>query len=744
MRNLRFALIHWYTYRSVVGVVLGALLALFLFGAYQGYYLAFLNIHPEDRLFPAADQPAPDVLLVGIDNQSLDKSKGVGQHFPFTRDVYARAIDNLVAKKVSVIVLDVGFSEPFTPDGDKAFHDSLVRAAAAGVPVVLAYGQDSLKSPDGSGKVAMDGLDQLPLRYFRCGEQSSPTTGDESAACSQPIAQLGATAVTIDDDGVVRRVPMFVQPSCAQQQGSACPSLINPLAFVAYTDYFLGKDAGSVKLQSGSDGLHFGQAWKQPLWVDSNGAFVVSYSGAPGNLKGHNQYLSFVDAYRGSLSDLSNKVALIGAYDVTGLHDQQLVPTAGGAGAMWGVEIHANILSQFILQVQKPTFVAPYPPALVLLLLLALSMLLGLVVSRLSVIWGAAATAGLLVAYTLATIVVAPNLHLVPDLVHVWLAIALTYTGVTAYRFLYEDREKRKVTAIFGQYLKPELVKQLASVRSLNELLLGGERRELTMFFVDIRGFTSMSETMQAEDVLAVTGEYLTDLTRLIFKWDGTVDKYVGDEIVAIWNAPHEQADHALLAVRCAYDIISHAPELQKRLLAMNLPPIRYGIGINTGPAVVGNMGSPMRRQYTALGDTVNTAARFCGAAGPFELLIGESTYEYCKDLIAVELAPGIQLKGKTADTFKIYKVIAIRETPQSPWVPFPTEMATQTTYVHTQQYRTQQTMLSAGATVAVETGNATQGAAPVAGAAPPAAAAEATPTLAMPASPRPPQDPVP
>jgi len=163
--------------------------------------------------------------------------------------------------------------------------------------------------------------------------------------------------------------------------------------------------------------------------------------------------------------------------------------------------------------------------------------------------------------------------------------------------------------------------------------------------------------------------------------------------------------------------MITRAPDLQAHLVARNLPPIRYGIGINTGQAVWGSMGSPMRRQFTALGDTVNTAARFCGAAGPFELLIGEETYQATKDYIAVELAPGIQLKGKSAETFRIYKVVAIRESPTSPWVPFPTEMATQITYQNTQQYRTQQVMLAAGATVSADV--VTPSAGPAAPAAP-------------------------
>src|SRR5438094_570418 len=182
----------------------------------------------------------------------------------------------------------------------------------------------------------------------------------------------------------------------------------------------------------------------------------------------------------------------------------------------------------------------------------------------------------------------------------------------------------------------------------------------------------------------------------VLWGWDGTVDKYVGDEIMAFWNAPRLQDNHALLAIRCAYDCINRAAELQQKLLAKGLPPIRWGIGINTGPAVVGNMGSRSRLQYTALGDTVNTAARFCSHAPAFEVLIGQQTYEMCRDYIAVDLVPGVQLKGKSAETFRIYEVTAVRETPTDPWVQFPTQMATQAHHTFTTQY-TQQTVIAAG-----------------------------------------------
>ncbi|MEO8743793.1 MAG: adenylate/guanylate cyclase domain-containing protein [Candidatus Dormiibacterota bacterium] len=244
-----------------------------------------------------------------------------------------------------------------------------------------------------------------------------------------------------------------------------------------------------------------------------------------------------------------------------------------------------------------------------------------------------------------------------------------------------------KVERIFGHYVDPRIAQQLAASRSIDDIISKGERRDLTLLFVDIRGFTAMSEAMAAEDVLAVIQDYLNEMSSLVLKWDGTIDKYVGDEIVALWNSPVAQPEHALLAIRCAYDLINNAAALEEKLAARGLPPISWGIGVNTGPAVVGNMGSKDRLQYTALGDTVNTAARFCSAAPAFNLLIGWPTFQACSDYIAVDEMPGLQLKGKSADRFRVFRITAIRENKQSPWVRFPTELAASSYAAHQQAY---------------------------------------------------------
>lgn len=262
------------------------------------------------------------------------------------------------------------------------------------------------------------------------------------------------------------------------------------------------------------------------------------------------------------------------------------------------------------------------------------------------------------------------------DPIYTPVAIVLAAGFSLAARYVLVEHERRKVERIFGSWVDPRTAQQLAASRSVEDIISKGERRDITLLFVDIRGFTALSEGLSAEDVQAVIHEYLDDMSTLILKWDGTIDEYVGDEIVALWNAPVAQPDHALLAVRCAYDLVNHAPILEARLAAKGLPAISWGIGVNTGPAVVGNMGSKDRLQYTALGDTVNTAARFCGAAPAFNLLVGWTTFQACSDFIAVDEMPGLQLKGKSAETFRLFNVTAIRQEKTSPWVEFPTAAA--------------------------------------------------------------------
>jgi adenylate cyclase len=701
-RNLGRLIRYWYTYRAAVAVVIAIVLSGVMFWLYTqqmacdghagGCYVD-VSVHPEDRFADRYDPGVPQdsVVIAGIDDASLQTVR----QYPIPRDLYADALQKLEADGAAVVAFDIGF--PDRSPSDQRFHDAL---AASKIPVILASGAGDTKVV--GGRVVQRGVDQRPIHDFMCVDQTS----DPRAPCTQPMPNVapGSTDLVLDADGVVRRVPLAVQPVC-YAAGTCDTPLLDTFGVQAYRAFELGAGFRTGADVTFSDGLAtFGSAWTTP--VDGAGQVLINFSGPPGNFGHYRHFVHFADVLNGAASPgtFKDKIVIVGFDGLTGVNDEKLVTTSAGRNGtlpMQGVEIQANVVQMLLNAVATPNtpsrFLVAEPPWALLVIIVVLSLATAVGVARVTVLWGLAGTVLALLGFTFAMSALASFQNWVPDLFHPWLAMSLTYSGVTAYRFLYEDREKRKVTALFGTYLKPEIVAELAGTRGgVEDILRGGRRRDITLMFIDIRGFTSMSESMAAGDVTEVVQMYLDHLSGIIFTWDGTIDKYVGDEIMAFWNAPRSQENHALLAVRCAYDCISRADELQERLQAKGLPPIRWGIGVNTGPAVVGNMGSRSRLQYTALGDTVNTAARFCAYAPAFQLLVGEQTYQMCRDYIAVDLVPGVQLKGKSAETFRIYQVTAIRESPASPWVAFPTELATASHNAYTSLY-TQQTVIAAG-----------------------------------------------
>ncbi len=219
---------------------------------------------------------------------------------------------------------------------------------------------------------------------------------------------------------------------------------------------------------------------------------------------------------------------------------------------------------------------------------------------------------------------------------------------------IYEELERKKVTQLFGRYVSPQVVDQILKADE-ESLQLGGKLNEVTILFADIRGFTSMSEKLPPEDVMSVLNACLGAMTEPVLKYQGTVDKYLGDAIMAIFNAPIVQEDHAFLAVKTALEIQRNMAGLEKEGINM-----KCGIGINTGPAVVGNVGTELRVDFTVIGDTVNTTARLCAIAKPRQILISENTYQKVKGRVAVMELPPVQVKGKEKPVV-IYEVVEIK-----------------------------------------------------------------------------------
>lgn len=204
------------------------------------------------------------------------------------------------------------------------------------------------------------------------------------------------------------------------------------------------------------------------------------------------------------------------------------------------------------------------------------------------------------------------------------------------------DSRLRKVISLFRKYVAPQVVDEILKFSDSDVIDLSGELREVTVLFADIRNFTTIAENLQPQEVSSLLNTYLGEMTHVIFRYDGTVDKYIGDAIMVVFNAPVRQENHAWLAVSAAFRIQERVLELKK-----NNPSISVGIGINTGKAIIGNVGTDLHLDYTVIGDAVNVAARLCQIAQPGELLISDETYQKVKEHVEVEDYGWKKLKGK-------------------------------------------------------------------------------------------------
>ncbi len=586
----------------------------------------------QDRLFPA---PPPDsgITLVAIDSASKPRLAA----FPWTNEYHARVINYLASLHPKVILFDVILDHSIVDAENPNADEDLAKAIKDAGNVVLV-----------------------------CTASAGPI---EQLQVGEPIGDLGFG--TPDPANAIRSMSIQVKSTCLQNES-------HESAFVQALR-IAEKTQDPIEVTGGL--AHFGKH-NIPL---ENDQMLVNYT------LGGSPTCSYVDALNSACPHpnlITDHIVVVGtklidsgdvySQPVAFKHDSSFCPQERQQCLLDNQNYGYRIMADAMATVLQDRYVRVEPRNWIIGVSLLLAILVGLAVYALGFRAAIIATVTMLALYYLVALVLSQQNQLI-DPLYAPVAMVLAASFSLGARYVLVERERRKVERIFGQYVDPRISRQLADSRSIKDVTSKGERRELTLMFVDIRGFTAMSEAMKAEDVLAVIQEYLNEMSTLILKWDGTIDKYVGDEIVAIWNAPIAQAQHALWAVRCAYDLINQASVVQDHLASKGLPPISWGIGINSGPAVVGNMGSRDRLQYTALGDTVNTAARFCSVAPAFTVLIGQSTYDACKQYVAVEQVPGLQLKGKSAEKFRVYQAVSIREDPASAWVPFPTEGATNT-----------------------------------------------------------------
>ncbi len=360
-----------------------------------------------------------------------------------------------------------------------------------------------------------------------------------------------------------------------------------------------------------------------------NNKLLINFVGKPGSFT----TLSFSDVLNNKTNvSFKDKIVLIGATSLD-LRDNAFVPTSMGK-PMAGVEIHAHAIQTLLTK----NFLVSQTTLSVILTIFLTAIITSLILYYFRIFKATIMVVLLMFVYFI-IVIFAFESGLIMNMIYPPANIAFVYIGITIMNYLAEEKGKKRVIGIFGKYVSEDVAKEILRKE---EVKLEGVKRQVTMLFADIRGFTALSEKMSPERVVKMLNFYLGKMTDAVFLHKGTLDKYMGDSIMAIFGAPLKQKDHALNAVKAALAMQEISKELKK-----GVPPVKFGIGINSGYAVIGNIGSEQRLEYTAIGDTVNLASRICSKAQGGQILISDDTYKLVKDKVNIKKLGKRKVKGK-------------------------------------------------------------------------------------------------
>lgn len=363
----------------------------------------------------------------------------------------------------------------------------------------------------------------------------------------------------------------------------------------------------------------------------------INFAAPPGRFSS----LSANELLKNNSFDFRNKIVLIGV-TAPDLHDAHMVPSSEGV-AMSGVEIQAHVLQNLLLD----TFVTEQKSLITLLFVFIIGFLGIFSLSKLKIPYVILISLGVIIVYSFVGIYLFQKFDYITDFFFFPLSLIIfTGTGI-GMNYMEERKQNLHLINAFGKYVNKDLLDEI--IRYKNQLNLGGEKKELTVFFSDIRGFTGISEELPPEELGSFINKYLTQMTKIILEHKGTIDKFIGDAVMAFWNAPLPEKNHALLACKSSIAQLKALKDLNQKFTQKNLPSLQIGCGIHTGEAVVGNFGSEDRFDYTALGDTVNTASRLEGLTKYYgvNIIISESTHAFVKNHMDCRKLDVVKVKGK-------------------------------------------------------------------------------------------------
>jgi adenylate cyclase len=615
------------TVRWVVGITLVMAAALI----WRPLFTEFLELKFYDLKFRYRGPVAPpkEVVILAIDDDSL---KTVGR-WPWSREDISRLIATLKATGPRVIALDIIFAEKeetaavrtlnnlrqeitqrgkaspeilalLAQEEQKADVDRrLVQVIGQGTPTILGFFFRGVGGTAGGlqperllGPSVIRASTYNLVRLLDTEPSRLPLMGAVDAEINLPeittVAAGGGYFNMIPDrDGTIRWLPLTIIYG---------PDVFAPMSLVAMQHYKGKPPLGITLSRLGVEEIRLGP---QTIPVDRYGRMLINYLGPPGAVRTYSA-AAFMEG-RLPPEAFKDKIVLVGATAV-GIYDLRVTPFSGICP---GVEVQATIIENLLHQ----RFITTPRYALfqALLTVLGLGLLMGLILPRLSAIQGFIFAMVLVEGFVAINYLLFSRLGLQLELFYPLAEIVLIYLGVTMQRFLAEERERERVKKAFESYVAPTVVQQM--LKHPERLRLGGERREITVLFTDIRGFTTMSENLDPEALVSLLHDFLNPMSNIIINQQGTIDKYMGDAIMALFGAPLEQPDHARLACRAALEMVATLKELNEQWVKQGRPPLRVGVGVNTGPVAVGNMGSDRLFDYTAVGDNVNLGSRLEG-----------------------------------------------------------------------------------------------------------------------------------
>lgn len=401
--------------------------------------------------------------------------------------------------------------------------------------------------------------------------------------------------------------------------------------------------------------IAIGEAIRVP--VDNELNALVPFRGGAGSFT----YVSAADVISRALDPqvLADKIILIGT-TAPGLVDLRATPVST---VLPGVEVHANLISGMLDESIKSN--PPYMTGIELALVVTAGLILAMLLPRLSPLHATALSTAMIAAVVVGNWYAWLELNLVLPIASGVLLLVLLYGLNMSLGYVVETQSKKLITDLFGQYVPPDLVKEMSQGPA--RFTLEGESREMTVLFCDVRGFTTISEGMEPRQLTQLMNEFLTPLTLVIYKHRGTIDKYIGDCVMAFWGAPLPAPNHATLAVQAALKMTEAMTVLAPKFKARGWPELAIGIGLNTGRMSVGNMGSEVRVAYTVMGDAVNLASRLEGITKQYgvDILVGEDTRKQVEGVVFREI-DRVLVKGKR-EPITIYEPLCLEtESPRA------------------------------------------------------------------------------